>query len=691
MAHSKYKAFISYSHKDERWARWLHRSLETYRVPKLVVDKNQLASNRLVPIFRDRDELTSSGDLSKAILDALSESESLIVICSPDAADSRWVNEEIMQFKKMGKRDRVLYLLVGDPDLSFPPAALVDVDGDGFATSEETEPLAADARTQGDGRNDAKLKIIAGLLRIGFDGLRRRESRRRHRRMLSISAGSILGMALAVTLSIFAFISRNEADKQRILAERSRNQAEDLVGFMLGELREKLEPVGRLDVLDSVANKAMDYFLTAGAEEIADEVLVKRSVALRQIGEVRMAQGNLEEGAEAFKESLTLARLLANRNPTDTNMRFELGQIQFWTAYLYWEEQEHELAEDLFTDYLDTANYLLEIDGPDPRWRMEEAYAYLNLGSLASGQELHTKARENFELTISLIEALVAEFPENKGYRSELANAYSWLGGELLEFGELAAAIGAFERHIKVLDTLYTDKRNKILAAQIARGTHHLADLYLSSDDFGNAKKVIARGMKLYSELTELDSENMDWKRNHAMSYLFEARLHRAKDNGSLALEAIEHAREIIGDVADRTDIESYRRKDVALVNNEYARILLDSNRTDAAEIVTQNTIRLLVGIEPTTVVTSRDSEVLAQAYLTMGMIFAHKGDRDHALESWEKAKKIALELRGSSDRLKYAAMLAELLFLTGRTEEANELLMELQELGYRDIRIEPR
>jgi hypothetical protein len=49
--HYKYKAFISYSHQDKKWGDWLHKALETYRVPKGLVpydESKTIDSNRQV-------------------------------------------------------------------------------------------------------------------------------------------------------------------------------------------------------------------------------------------------------------------------------------------------------------------------------------------------------------------------------------------------------------------------------------------------------------------------------------------------------------------------------------------------------------------------------------------------------------------------------------------------------------------
>src|SRR5688572_9348213 len=102
LADSKYRAFISYSHRDETWAAWLHRALETYRIPKSLVGQATATGSipaRLAPVFRDREELPTATDLGNILTQALRDSAFQIVICSPAAARSRWVNEEVLTFK----------------------------------------------------------------------------------------------------------------------------------------------------------------------------------------------------------------------------------------------------------------------------------------------------------------------------------------------------------------------------------------------------------------------------------------------------------------------------------------------------------------------------------------------------------------------------------------------------------------
>ncbi len=224
-AELRYAAFISYSHKDRKWAEWLHHAIETFRIPK------DFTGRSLKPVFLDRAELPSSSDLAASVRESLTQSRHLIVICSPDAARSRWVNEEVRTFKALGGADRILCLIVaGEPSMAapgvsaddcFPPALrFTVVDGELTATP-VSEPLAADVRPGKDDKRAARLKIIAGLLGVPLDRLVQREQSRRQRRLAIIATASALGCVAFGVLATVALIARSEAEHERQVAEQS--------------------------------------------------------------------------------------------------------------------------------------------------------------------------------------------------------------------------------------------------------------------------------------------------------------------------------------------------------------------------------------------------------------------------------------------------------------------------------------
>ena len=208
----RYWAFISYSHADAQWGDWLHAALETYRVPSRLVRNARpegAVPKRVFPVFRDREELASSSSLGENIENALRVSRALIVICSPRAAASRWVNEEIKLYKSMGREGRVFCLIVdGEPNAPadsgllecFPKAVLVRLNEKGELSDEPAEPIAADAREGKDGKRNALLKLIAGIVGVPYDELRQRERQRQLRRRIRLAAlvaAAIVGLTLA--------------------------------------------------------------------------------------------------------------------------------------------------------------------------------------------------------------------------------------------------------------------------------------------------------------------------------------------------------------------------------------------------------------------------------------------------------------------------------------------------------------
>ena len=220
--HIGYSAFISYSHRDRRWAKWLHRALESYRVPKRLRGRAAPYGRieaRIPPVFRDRDELAASSDLAQSVREGLAASAMLIVICSPDGARSKWVNEEIRTFSALGRRDRIRCLVVagephgGDPATECLPPALFEGGG--------TEPLAADLRKGEDGKAAARLKIIAGIIGVPYDELRQREAVRRQQRLAIIAGAATIGFLLMAGLAVVALIQRNIARERTATAEQT--------------------------------------------------------------------------------------------------------------------------------------------------------------------------------------------------------------------------------------------------------------------------------------------------------------------------------------------------------------------------------------------------------------------------------------------------------------------------------------
>ena len=221
----EYWCFVSYRHSDNKvpgrqWATWLHQALETYEVPSDLVgtrnERGDTIPDQIFPVFRDEEELPADAELTSPIEAALRQSRFLVVLCSPQAARSRFVADEILTFKKLGKANRILAAIVeGEPNASddpdkggadrecFPQPLRFDVDQEGRLTDTRTEPIAANFRlADGSPGWTSPAPYREALKRDGLpdkqiDALIAEFTKQQHLMLLKIVAG-VLGVPLGV-------------------------------------------------------------------------------------------------------------------------------------------------------------------------------------------------------------------------------------------------------------------------------------------------------------------------------------------------------------------------------------------------------------------------------------------------------------------------------------------------------------
>ena len=114
-------AFISYKREDEQWAKWLQKKLEGYKLPAIVCGPHSGLPKYLRPIFRDGTDL-SGGILADQLHQELLRSRFLIVVCSPNATKSEWVNKEAQTFIDEGRLEQIIPFIVGGTPHSSDPA-----------------------------------------------------------------------------------------------------------------------------------------------------------------------------------------------------------------------------------------------------------------------------------------------------------------------------------------------------------------------------------------------------------------------------------------------------------------------------------------------------------------------------------------------------------------------------------------
>jgi outer membrane protein assembly factor BamB len=253
----RYNAFISYRHHpvDIKVAEQIQRGLEHYRIPK-ALKKNK---DMKLHLFRDKEELPITSNLSGDITLALEKSDFLIVICSTHTKESLWVQREIETFLQTHDHSHVLTVLVdGEPYDTIPEILCSDERIDPVTGEKQIipiEPLSCDWRvSRQKARQEELPRLAAALLGCGYDELRQREKQYRTRRL---AAG--LSVALAATVAFSGYVIHNsiqirraneELEKANIEIRRNLEEAQiNHSQYLAGASTRKLEEGDRMQAI----------------------------------------------------------------------------------------------------------------------------------------------------------------------------------------------------------------------------------------------------------------------------------------------------------------------------------------------------------------------------------------------------------------------------------------------------------
>ena len=666
MGERRYKAFLSYSHRDRQMAEWLHKRLESYRLPSGLVEHARTA---LRPIFKDREELPASDNLGEAIEGAISRSDALIVLCSPSAAVSPWIAKEIDCFKRLHGDSRVyLALIEGEPPYNIPPPLLVHYN-DGQPTEDRAEPIAADFRPEGDGKKLGVLKLVAGIAGVELDDLVDRQTRQRNRRMAAISALSLLGMVAAIGLALFAL-------QQRDAARAERAQANGLVEYMLTDLRKQLEPVGRLDLLDGVGGKAMDYYAAQKLDSLNADELGRRARAVQLVAEIHNLRGDNEKALPAFREAARTTSELLARDPDDPQRMYDHGQSMFWVGYIAWQRGQMDEAKRALEGYADISKRLAAKDRANLEWQMEEAYSYSNLGTLESDAGRYSAALPLFQRSAESVRR-VAEAEGNPPARLiELAGGLSWVSTTENNLGNFDQSTKTRRSEIAIYDqVLKADPEHSSALRARVFALSQLGWLLSSTGKSAEARKVLESAASDAEKLLEQDPENtmtMEMA-NGAFEYL--AMLEWREGNVAASSRSFGRADALVADLRKR-DPKNVNWNVQRPASLELTRALTDRSSRPAEDLaaMARNWRKRLDPKDPGQV------WPLIATHVVDGLAAARSGNPAGAAAAYARA--IAVEPKGEGFNVNALALRAVAAERLGQADLARQLRGQLREKG---------
>jgi len=509
---------------------------------------------------------------------------------------------------------------------------------------------------------------------------------RRRRRHLAVAALVILVLGGIAKYTWDLSRERAAAVAARDEAERRREQAEDLIGFMVGDLRSRLTAVGRLDLLDDVGQKALSYFQSVPADALTGEEVFRRSQTMNQLGQVRQARADLAGALVAYEESLALAERVTRQDPGNATWQLGLGTSHFYVGDIKRRRGDLDGALTHFQAYQDIARRLTERDPANVEWKLELSYGYSNVAAILSGRGDLEGAREQLVLTRTLQTEIAAAKPGDTAIQLGRANNHNRLGAVLQRLGRYQEAADSFAEEIEIYRTLSAaDPRNTQFLRRLPVGLRFHGQLVRALGDPTAALAQFRSALEVSRQLTVHDPSNIDWQVELISSELYMGRGLLDENQLAAALDLHRSA------VAKLQSFLAHGRRPVESTRN------LASGRTGIAEILFAQgqpaaalreadaavaLVEPIVAAEPGNEVAAR---LLAGACNLRARIHDARGDAARSRAEWSRTVDLLAPFAANSTDFSALDAYLRALVGLGRHEVAARHFDRLSALGYRE------
>lgn len=476
--------------------------------------------------------------------------------------------------------------------------------------------------------------------------------------------------AAALAAEHRARVSQKEAAQRRA-------QAEDLMGFMVGDLRKKLEPLGKLELLDDVGERALAYSTSLQPELMTADELARSAKVLSQLGEVRIAQGRLAEASEIFGRSLAMATAAVQKDATNQSAQMALMTGHYWVGE---SARLHGRKADALREmerYLATARQLSSAHPENEEYRIERAYGHANVGTLLMDEGRFAEAGKHFEEAMRIKQARLARDPDNVEWLADLVVTINKLGINLQKTGDLRGALRQFEEQKRIAERVAAaSPENTQWMQRLSFAHSHLASVLLNTGALDDAEREYEAALRIDEKLTASDLQNANWKRNLAVTTARVAALHMRDGTAAAGENGFLRAESLLEELVRRDPNRVLFKADLCMTRARHAITRLQRGDVRGAKKEWNRIGGLVVHDTP-----ARQAEVLLAGIAVAGAA----GDAEEAKNLGSRAYALlATPPLDRSSEPEVIALRVRLLVSSGRRTAASPLMARLDAIGYR-------
>jgi tetratricopeptide (TPR) repeat protein len=690
----KYRAFLSYSHADTGTALRVHRRLEGFHIDKDLVDRVTLTGaipKALRPIFRDRNDFNAGASLGTETGTTLDQSAALILLASPRAAHSNYVNEEVRLFKMRHPDRPVIPLIIGgepgggDKEC-FPPALCFAIGPDGEITDTPADVLAADLREKGDGFDLALAKVVARLLGLAPDDVYRRAERERRRQNRLHGAVAAAMFALAIAGGAFYWQSYQQGltlneitalvDKYSVVTPAQAGPE------FKRSLTQAITAIAEGAVTDPRYAKALEL-LKAGKPADAEPLL--KAVA---DDKGARADQNARGAAAAYRNLASITAVsepgrardyyarAAQLDPSDIEGMFENGWFQedagqldaAQTAYLgviaiakagtddrylFWAQlgigdiqKQRGKLDMAFATYQGAqalAEQSAKSDPGDAEWQRVLSVSYAKVGDMRVAQGNLPAALSSFQAGLTISQRLATSDPGNTQLQRDLSVSYEKVGDVQIAQGNLSAALNSYQAGLTIGERLAkSDPANVGWQRDLAALDQNVGDVQVAQGDPSAALKSYQSVLTITEGLAKSDLGNAGWQRDLSVSYGKIGDVQAAQGNLSAALSSYQSDISIAERLVKSAPGNAEWQRDLAVSYNRVGDVQIAQGDVPAALSSYQTCLAIAEGLAKSDHGNAEWQRNLSVSYNKVGDVQLAQGNVSAALSSYQASLTIA-------------------------------------------------
>jgi DNA-binding winged helix-turn-helix (wHTH) protein/tetratricopeptide (TPR) repeat protein len=489
--------------------------------------------------------------------------------------------------------------------------------------------------------------------------------------------------AVIVVLATVSSIAAVDARRAEHHAEARRADAEGLIDFMLGDMHERLDALGRLDLLDDVTGRAMTVLAHDWQADVPADVL-RQARGLRQVGEIRYARGDVDAAEQAFLAADASLRHLFDSTPANAAAFAERGKIDFWRAQIASTRGHADDARRSWLAYLDDATRRATLEPDDPDAWLELSYAHNCLGSAALRADRLDDAIASFHTSVGFKKRVLGMRPLDRTTWLELADTMSWMAAAEQQRGDLQRALRALEEErVAVLAARDEGPPTNRWLYRRALAELHVARAEADLGRVTDAASVYASSADTFAMLVRDVPDNRGWQRDLAWARTQQGWLAFGMGDGARASIWLTEGERLLRSLLT-IDARVVDWRNLLALNRTYqSGVLLRQGAVSRALDAAADAARLLSPV-PGSKPNSATRLLTASASIAEGEAARALGHADEAILHWRRAiDELQPQALHSRDPRLLEPYIHALLLL-GRADEAENHLERLRDAGYR-------